>query len=258
MSSASLVSTIVGTGKPIVLLHAFPLSHRLWEKIEPPKGFQLILPDFPGFGLSPLTAAGLTLTDVSIALKNHLNQKGIGDNFVLGGISMGGYWAMEFLRQFPQLVEKILFISTRPGIDKPDARQNRLKMAERVEKQGVEFLVDAMTPGLLGKSTSLDKPDVTAKVGRWIREAKPEAVALAQRAMADRRDQTDLMPSLKPPTLIVAGREDALIAPTEAEAMAKAIPNNRLEIVGKVGHLVPIEAPEVFQKILNDFLFEPT
>lgn len=249
-----LKSVTVGTGKPVVLLHAFPLSHLVWKNLQAPNGYRLVLPDFPGFGDSPLAPSGLSMAEAAQELENHLLERGINESFVLGGISMGGYWAMEYLRQFPKRVQKVLFVSTRPGVDKPEGRQNRLNMAEKVLKDGTEFLTQAMVPGLLGKATLSDKPEVADQIRGWIRETKPEAVALAQRAMADRRDQTDLMPELKAPALIVAGAEDALIPVSESQLMAKTVPGSRLMILERVGHLVPLEDPPSFQKILNGFL----
>ena len=254
MATPQIISIQVGSGKPLVLLHAFPLSCSIWKNLRPPTGCSLILPDFPGFGESPLAPKGLTLAEAAQGLENHLQQKGISGPIVLGGISMGGYWAMEYLRQFPQRVAKILFTSTRPGVDKPEGRQNRLNMADKVLQEGTEFLVKTMVPGLLGRTTLVEKPEVVDQVGQWIRATKPEAVALAQRAMADRRDQTDLLQGLKVPTLIVAGQEDTLISPTEAQAMAQAVSGSRLKVLERVGHLVPIEDPGGFQKIVNDFL----
>jgi pimeloyl-ACP methyl ester carboxylesterase len=87
-----------GVGKPLVLLHAFPLSRKLWSQLEPPDGFQLVLPDFPGFGSSPLAPSGLTMMETAQSLQKHLKEKGITGPIALGGISMGGYWALEFLR----------------------------------------------------------------------------------------------------------------------------------------------------------------
>jgi pimeloyl-ACP methyl ester carboxylesterase len=72
--------------------------------------------------------------------------------------------------------------------------------------------------------------------------------------MAVRRDQNDLLKGLKCPVSIFAGREDTLILSSEAEAMAAVIPGSRLKIFEKAGHLIPIEAPEEFQKCLEEFL----
>jgi len=244
---------VIGLGKPLVLLHAFPLSNLIWENFEPPKDFALILPDFPGFGSSPLAKEGFSLAEAAQELLKSLEEEGIRQPIVLGGISMGGYWAMEFIRQFPEKMSKIIFVSTRAGLDKPDAKQRRLEMAERVLRDGPEFLTQTMVPGLLGKTTLDKKPVIVEKLKNWIRQTSPQGIALAQRAMAQRQDKTDLLAKIGVKTLILAGNEDNLISFSEAEVMAGLIPNSQLEIFKNVGHLVPLEEPDQFQKITQSF-----
>jgi 3-oxoadipate enol-lactonase len=139
-------------------------------------------------------------------------------------------------------------------VDKPENRQNRLNMAEKVEKEGVSYLLEVLIPGLLGKSTLAVKPEVKRQLTQWIQQTLPNAVALAQRAMANRRDQTDLLKKIKAKTLILAGQEDILIPTSESEAMCRAIPGSRLQVLDKVGHLLPLEDPQKFQNLLEEFL----
>src|ERR1700722_19753982 len=252
MALPTIKSFTVGQGKPLVLLHAFPLSHPMWKLLHPPAGHRFILPDFPGFGLSPLPGADkIDFTLLSQALQEHLKDLGIKEPFTLGGISMGGYWAMEFARLFPHLIGKLIFISTRPGVDKPEGRSNRLQMADKVEKEGMAGVAETTTPGLLGKTTTSGNPALTGLVGQWIKDAAPQAVALAQRVMADRRDQTSWLPTLKVKTHVWAGQEDALIPNTESQAMSKLIPNCELKLFEAVGHLIPLEDPQSFQTAIN-------
>jgi 3-oxoadipate enol-lactonase len=254
MSIPQITSITLGSGKPLILLHPFPLSHHFWDDLMVPSGYQFILPDFPGFGVSPLAPKGLNLAEAAQGLENHLIQKGIQEPIILSGISMGGYWAMEFIRQFQSRVTKVLFVSTRPGQDKPEAKQNRLKMADRVEKEGVDFLAPIMIPGLVGKTTLATKPKIVNRLSDWIKTTNPAAIALAQRAMAERQDQTNLMPRLKTKVWVLAGLEDTLIPSTEADSMAKVIPGSQLLVLDSVGHLIPLEDPNRFQKILEKFL----
>jgi pimeloyl-ACP methyl ester carboxylesterase len=254
LSFLKIQSQIIGTGKPIVLLHAFPLSHLIWRDLQPPPGYKLILPDFPGFGLSPLAKEGLTLEAAAKGLEKHLEELCVNEPFVLGGISMGGYWAMDYMRQFPEKIQSLILISTRPGQDKPENRMKRLEISDRVLKEGPEFLVDLMVPGLLGQSTRKGKPEVVNSISQWIRETDPKAIALAQRAMADRRDQTVTLNQFEAPTLIMAGKEDNLIPFTEAEAMSKQMNRSQVEFFDQVGHLVPLEGPKKFQTVLNQYL----
>lgn len=249
-----MVPSVNQTDKVIVLLHAFPLSHELWSQLEPIPGYQFLKPDFPGFGIEPLAASGFTLELATQHLNRQLTALNINKPFTLSGISMGGYWAFEYYRQFPERVDQLILISTRPGLDKPEGRQNRLNMADKVEKEGVGHLAEVLVPGLLGKTTLAEKPEVKEQLFNWINYASPQAIALAQRAMANRRDQTDLLVSIQARTLIIAGQEDALIAPAEALSMSQTIPNSQVELLDQVGHLVPIEAPKLFQKLLEKFL----
>ncbi|HVZ80891.1 MAG TPA: alpha/beta hydrolase [bacterium] len=249
-----LRSKVIGTGRPFVFLHAFPLSHELFDDWSGIEGFELILPDFPGFGLTPLYPEEPTLDRVAEALAEHLKHMGIHEKIVLGGISMGGYWAFEFLRLYPEMVGKLLLASTRPGPDKPEGRAGRLTMADRVLQQGTEFMVDAMTPALLGKTTLAQGDRITGRLAQWIRVTRPEAVAGAQRAMAQRRDQTEFLTSLQVPTLILAGAEDTLIPPAEAHRMKELIPNSQLVTIEKAGHLLPLEAPRIFQSSIESFV----
>jgi 3-oxoadipate enol-lactonase len=151
-------------------------------------------------------------------------------------------------------VDQLILISTRPGSDKPEGRENRLNMADKVEKEGVSYLPEAMIPGLLGKTTLAEKPEVKRQLIEWINHTSPHAVAIAQRAMANRRDQTDMLGQIKARTLIIAGQEDNLIAPTEAVVMGKLIPNSQVKLLDHIGHLVPVESPKLFQKTIENFL----
>jgi 3-oxoadipate enol-lactonase len=80
------------------------------------------------------------------------------------------------------------------------------------------------------------------------------AIAAAQRAMANRRDQTDLLSQIHCPTLVLAGNEDTLIAPSEAAAMVQLLPKARIKIIPETGHLLPLEKPKIFQKHFSEFI----
>jgi pimeloyl-ACP methyl ester carboxylesterase len=56
------------------------------------------------------------------------------------------------------------------------------------------------------------------------------------------------------PVLIIHGKNDQVIPPAEAEAMAKAIPHNDLHLIDKAGHLPNLEQPEEFNSIVSKFL----
>ncbi len=245
---------IIGVGQPVVLLHAFPLNSQMFHLNQLP-GYQFIFPDFPGFGYSTFIEPDVNMGVIAEALNRRLNEILDPDKIlVLGGISMGGYLAFEYLRKFPEKVSKLILISTRAGLDTPQAKQNRIAMAEKVENIGLGLLPEALPKGLLGMTTQNNNPVLVEAVKRFILSSTPNAFASAQRVMANRCNQTDILPNIKQKTLVLAGSEDGLIPVAETKFMASLIPNAQFRLIEHVGHLIPLEDPEEFQSLIAEFL----
>jgi 3-oxoadipate enol-lactonase len=79
-------------------------------------------------------------------------------------------------------------------------------------------------------------------------------VKAAITAMMERKDSTPLLEKIDMPALVIHGAEDALIPPTEAEGMHRAIRNSQLELIPLSGHLPNLEQPERFNGVLWPFL----
>ena len=239
-------------GVPVVLIHAFPLSSAMWAgeaRALEPIGW-VITPDVAGFGRAPRQAKP-SVPEMAREISEGLDRMGVREPVIVGGLSMGGYIAFEFLRQFPERVKALGLFSTRAAADTPEARENRFKSSERIRADGLGPFSRAVLPKLLGKTTLGSNPAVVEAVTRMILANEPEGVADALLAMADRRDSTDLLASISCPTLVVAGEEDSFIPVSDAQAMASKIPGARLEVIPQAGHLVNLEQPAVFQKILR-------
>ena len=245
-----------GAGPPVVLLHAFPLDGRMWApQVEALAGsYQLIVPDLRGFGAAKEQAveeAGMDLLADDVA--RLLDDRGL-DRVVLGGLSLGGYVALAFVRRHADRLGGLLLLDTKASADTEPARADRLRMAERVLAEGTGFLPEAMLPRLLGKTSLEERPELVERVAALIRGQDPRAVAGAQRGMAARPDATDVLAGVAVPTLVVAGEEDAIIGPEVGRELAAAIPDARFLLVERAGHLANLEQPEVVNEALLDFL----
>jgi 3-oxoadipate enol-lactonase len=170
------------------------------------------------------------------------------------GCSMGGYVLFELLRSAPRYVSAVGLVSTRPGADHDEGRRNRQKMIEQVDRDGVESIAVQMVPKLLGVTTQRDRPDLAKLARSLILANTPERVKAAVGAMMTRADSTSLLEKIDVPALVVHGAEDALIPPSEAESMHRAIKGSRLELVPLSGHLPNLEQPVPFDRILWEFL----
>jgi pimeloyl-ACP methyl ester carboxylesterase len=245
-----------GAGTPLVLLHAFPLDGRMWApQVEALAGtYQVIVPDLRGFGAArdqTVEEAGMDL--LADDLLRLLDDRGL-DRVVLGGLSLGGYVALAFMRRHADRASGLVLLDTKATADGDQARDDRLKMADRVLAEGVDFVPEVMLPKLLGETSREHRPEVVSKVADLIREQTPQAIAGAQRGMAARADTTDVLGSIKVPTLVITGEEDAVTGPEVGRDLAAGIPGARFLLVEEAGHLVNLEQPEIVNEALLDFL----
>jgi pimeloyl-ACP methyl ester carboxylesterase len=244
-----------GPGDPVVLLHAFPVNGRMFEpQMEAlSAGRRVVAPDYPGFGRSPRTPAQPDVRYYAEGVRRLLDRLGI-ERVVLGGVSMGGYVAFGCLRLFPEKVSGLILADTRPEPDSEEIRANRKNMARRVAEEGVEVLIELQMERLLARDTLENDAAVVEKVRAMILESTPNGVVAALGAMRDRPDSTSLLAEIDVPTLVIGGEEDAISSPEVMGAMAEKIPNSRHVTLARAGHLSNLEAPEDFNKALEEFL----
>jgi len=251
-----LAFTDQGTGQPVVLLHAFPLSRQMWEstvKDWSPR-FRILAPDLPGFGDSLPAVADFTMENCALEVYHFLQGRGVGEQIVLLGLSMGGYIAFEFIRQFPEKIRALVLVSTHPLPDTEAAAKGRQETAEFVIKEGTQALSVGLIPKLLGATTLQKRPDVVQRAREFIVSNSPEGIANACYGLALRRDSTPLLQKIEVPTLIVAGSEDALIPETRALEMKQQIKTSELDVFAECGHLVNLEQPRMFHESVLRFL----
>ncbi|MFM8735492.1 MAG: alpha/beta fold hydrolase [Pirellulales bacterium] len=252
-----------GSGLPLLVLHAFPLDHGMWRRQEPlAESLRLVAPDLRGFGSSdgdgPASIA--QLADDAVALLDALH---VDRPAVVCGVSMGGYVAQHVAARHPDRVAALVLVDTKFEADTPEARAGRADLAGKVGRLGQSILADAMLPRLLAAPRSdaaaaaLDRhAENQALLRTMIERQRVPTIQAALAALGDRPDMTEPMRHVKAPTLLVVGAEDQITPPACLEAAEEIMPDARLLIVPAAGHLVPLEAPEVFNRAVLEFLAE--
>lgn len=243
----------------IAFLHAFPCSGGMWASqvtaVEE-AGWQAAAPDLPGFGSAPLPDAEPSLDVVADRVLADLTAVHDG-SWVIAGVSLGGYVAMNLMRRFPELVDAVMLCDTKATADGEEARANRERLAALCEAPGADvprILEQAVLPGLLGTTTHEQRPETVETVRKWLRVADGRSVAWYQRAMAARPDSVDVLARFTGPALVLWGEEDALSPAGEQAIMIAALEDASEVVVPGVGHLANVESPDVVSAEMLEFL----
>ena len=216
-------------------------------------GWRVIAPHLRGMDAPAGEAAAQSMDDYAADVIDLLDALRIEDA-VIGGLSMGGYVTFAVFRHAPQYFRGMILADTRPEADTPEGLEARRAMLELVLTQGPAAVADQMMPKLLGQTTRDRRPEVVARVRELILSSPAGAIAGAVSAMMGRPDSTSLLSSVRCPTVIVVGEEDAITPPAMSQAMQQKIPGAELVIVPSAGHLSSLEQPGPFNAALESFL----
>jgi len=240
-------------GLPVVLLHGFPLDHRMWDAAAAalPGGRAVHAVDLPGTpgSADDLPEPGLEASADLVAAD--LRAAGV-DRAVVAGLSMGGYVALALAERHPELVAALGLVDTKSTADTDEARANRLRVAAAVEDGRTVEPVRPMATALLGESSRGARAHLVDVLGGWIDEQPPAGVAWSQRAMAARPDRTDVLRSFGGPVQVVVGDEDTVTPVEGAEHMVAAAQDAQLVVVARSGHMSALEDPAAVAAALGD------
>lgn len=173
--------------------------------------------------------------------------------FALAGLSMGGYVALEVMRQAPERVERLALLDTQARGDTPDARERRLALMSLAEKGRFTGVSDRLMPVLLHASR-LNDAGMTGLVRDMATAVGKDAFLRHQKAIMDRPDSRDSLWKIKCPTLVLCGEQDMLTPPDRHEEIVQNIDGARLVLIPGCGHLSTIEAPAKVNDALAQWL----
>jgi pimeloyl-ACP methyl ester carboxylesterase len=249
--------------EPVVFIHGLGGCWQNWLENIPrvaASGRRVIGIDLPGFGFSEMPADGISISGYGRTLDALCEQLDLGEAIFVGN-SMGGYVGAEVAIQHPSRVARLVLvsavgISTSDLAHKPIVTGGRLvgALGARTAAMSRKLVVRKRLRGPL-YATFIRHPsriasdllyEITAGAGR-----KGFVDALGALIEYDVRDRIS---DIGVPTLIVWGREDALVPVSDASEYERLIPNARKVIFERTGHVAMIERPRTFNDCLIEFL----
>jgi pimeloyl-ACP methyl ester carboxylesterase len=173
--------------------------------------------------------------------------------FSLAGLSMGGYIALEVLRQAPERVERLALLDTSARPDTPEASQDRERLIALAEAGRFQDIHSRLWPRLVHPDHQADQA-LQDVVFSMMRETGADAYIRQQRAIMSRADSRPLLPGVEIPTLVLVGEGDAITPPDIAREMAEMVEWASLVVVPESGHLSTLEQPERVTQALRLWL----
>lgn len=223
---------------PLLLMPGHMCDERLWSTTT--------------FG-TEIVHADLTRDD-SIAAMARRTLANAPPRFVAAGLSMGGIVALEIVRTAPGRVAGLVLIDTNASADLPERSAARIAQQQGVRDGYLREIVgEELKPAYLAEENR-DRRDVLDLLMAMAVDIGPDVFCRQSEAIRLRPDASDVLPRVRCPTLILCGAEDSLCPPAWHRDMAARVPGARLEIVEASGHLPPLEQPERFSHILDDWL----
>jgi len=237
--------------KAVLFLHAFPLNKGMFKYQFPAlerERIPYIAIDYPGFGEGPLPIEDdptfESYTDYIVWRLKELNVKKV----IAVGVSMGGYIMFDLFKRYRDLIDGLIFVATRSEADDGERKKQRYILAEKVLKEGKEFLIEAMLEAQTSPATKKDAKKME-ELRCIMNEATEEGIAAALRAMAKRPDYTPILKDMDVPTLVIAGKDDTKVTPPEVVKRICDESNCSLYLeIPDAAHLPPFENPEEFNK----------
>jgi pimeloyl-ACP methyl ester carboxylesterase len=170
----------------------------------------------------------------------------------VAGHSLGGAVAQVLARRHPERVKGLILMSTCARVPPGDGTQQLLGLVP-VPFRRVVFL-SAVRKLLLAPSASADAIGLTLdEIGGC-----PTRTIQHDTAIGRAMDMGEVARALRVPTLILCGARDRLTVPDLSRQLSDMIAGSRLQIVPAAGHMLPLEAPDVVNRAIAEFVVSVT
>jgi len=256
-----------GSGDLLLLVHGMAGTAEGWGSVIEPLALRnaVIAPDFPGHGASAPGGGDYSLGSLASGLRDLMLTLGH-ERATLVGHSLGGGVALQFTYQFPEMVERLVLVSSGglgPDVS-PILRAAALPGADLFisATAGVGDRVGSVLGrglGAVGFRPNADLTEVARGYASLADGERRKAFLATLRAVVgtdgqrvEAFDRLYLAADL--PLLIVWGDRDPIIPLAHGEEAHRRLPHSHLEIFEDVGHLPQLEAPGHFVATLQRFL----
>lgn len=245
-----------GTGKDLVLLPTLladiTVYDEVMERLAAHRSVHAI--NFPGFGGST-GPIGPAMEDYADLIAAAMAKLGLPRQTDVLGNGFGGFVAGTLAIRHGQIFDKLVLLDTGAGFPE-DAREPLRVLAEKAVSQGMESVLDAAVKRMFPAPYIAANPAVIERRKAQLSNADPKLFANAALALTT-LDNTDLLPQIRNPTLIVVGADDQTTPPVLSHELKAGIPGAKLIELPGIGHCPQLQDPAGFLHAIGPFLELP-
>ncbi len=227
--------------QPLVLLPGLLCDPRLWAHQSE------ALSD-----IADVTVADMTRDD-SMAGMARRALDAAPERFALAGLSMGGYVALEIMRQAPERVTRLALLDTGSRADTPEQTTRRRDLISLADRGEFKAVSPRLLPLFIHEGR-LEDAALVADIAAMADAVGKEAFLRQQHAFMTRPDRRPARPGSAGPPVGLGGRQDDLTPPELSEEMASLIPSADLVMVEACGHLSTMERPDEVNAAMRSWL----
>ncbi|QOD42902.1 alpha/beta fold hydrolase [Clavibacter zhangzhiyongii] len=254
-----------GTGRPVVLIHGWPLSGESWSKQVPAfqaAGFRVITYDRRGFGRSDKPLTGYDYDTFASDLDAVLTELDLRD-VTLVGFSMGGGEIARYIgTRGEERLRSVVFASAVPPYlektdDNPDGPLTKDAAAEMTAglTKDEDAFYDEFTTGFFSVDGVLKVTEAERQEAIALAHQSKKHAALASMAAFATTDFRDDLTKVTVPTLVIHGDGDATVPfAGSGERTHRAIAGSELHVVQGAPHGVTVSHPEEWNRVVLGFL----
>ena len=240
-----------GKGFPLVLVHGFLGSSKMWEPQIKffKKNFRVVTPDLPGFGKSNKMKSCKSIKIMADLILKCLKEKKI-KRYNLLGHSMGGMIAQEMAKKDGKKISKLICYSTGARGDMPGRFESIDQSRKSLKKNGLLITAKKIAKTWFVKETKAKYFDICIKAGKQTSIKAADNALIAFKSW----NGVNTLKNIKNKTLIVWGNKDKSYDKKQIQILKIKILNSSLVIFNGCAHNIHLEKVNEFNNKINKFL----
>lgn len=240
-----------GSGPALVLLHGFLENLEMWQTMLPAlsKNYQVVLVDLCGHGKSPVLKTKPAISLMAKAVNELLTDLKI-NRYMVVGHSMGGYVALELLKQAPEQIVGLCLYHSTCSSDSDEKRENRDRAIKAVNANKQDFIIAAI-PQLFSAENQIKCAQEIEIATEAARRTRMEGLLYCLKAMKLRNDYSKLVSGHADKIFYIIGEFDSVLPLSMMKEEMQLVSRYHRIVLKDTGHMSHLEKPVLALKAIK-------